>query len=99
MSQEFLSVAIWQPLPGMEAASVATIREISQLIASRNYGHDVLYLGADSHYILLRCWNSREAQQTAMEDPELLRRWAKLGNEIRTLKVFEKVESVDVEGG
>jgi hypothetical protein len=95
MSQEFLSLAIWQPLPGMEAASLATIRELNAIVSSKGYGRDLLYRTAESHYVLLRHWNSEQARSTAQEDPELLRCWARLGNEIQILKVYEKLEEVD----
>jgi len=94
MSQEFLSVAIWEPLPGMEAASLVTLRELGELVSRKGYGRDLLYRGADSRYLLLRYWKSEESRQAALEDPELLRRWARLGNEIRILKVYEKLEAV-----
>jgi hypothetical protein len=96
MSQEFLSLAIWEPLPGMEEASLATIRELNAIVSSRGYGRDLLYRDGNSHYILLRYWNSEQARRTAQEDPELLRCWARLGNEIQILKVYEKLEEVGV---
>jgi hypothetical protein len=96
MPQEFLSVAIWEALPGKEAASLESLRELGTLIARKNYGRDLLYRSSESHYILLRYWNSEEARRAAMEDPELLRCWAKLGNEIRTLKVYERLATVSV---
>jgi hypothetical protein len=96
MSQEFLSLAIWEPLPGMEEASLATIRELNAIVSSKGYGRDLLYRDGDSHYILLRYWNSEQARRTAQEDPELLRCWARLGNEIQILKVYEKLEEVGV---
>jgi hypothetical protein len=91
--QEFLSVAIWDPVPGMEAASLTTIRELSNIIAKKNYGHDLLYRSGKS-YVLLRYWNSDEARAAALEDPEMLRCWARLGNEIRIVKVFQRLEEV-----
>lgn len=96
MSQEFLSIAIWRPVPGMGAASLTTIRELGALISSKKYGRDLLYRTSDSQYLLLRYWNSEEARQAAMEDPELLRRWARLGNEIQTLRVYEKLTTVNI---
>jgi hypothetical protein len=96
MSQEFLSLAIWEPLPGMEAASLATVRELNAIVSSKGYGRDLLYRSGDSHYLLLRYWNSEQARRTAQEDPELLRCWARLGNEIQILKVYEKLEEVGV---
>jgi hypothetical protein len=96
MSQEYLSVAIWEPLPGMEAASLETIRELNATIAKKGYGRDLLYRSGGSHYVLLRYWKSEQARLTAHEDPEMLRCWAKLGNEIQILRVYEKLEEAGV---
>ena len=85
---------MWEPLPGMEAASLATIRELTAIISTKRYGRDLLYRSGESHYVLLRYWNSEEARRTAQEDPEVLRCWARLGNEIQILKVYEKLEEV-----
>ena len=96
MSQEYLSLAIWESLPGMEAASLATVRELNAIVSNKGYGRDLLYRSGDSHYVLLRYWNSEQSRSTAQEDPELLRCWARLGNEIQILKVYEKLEEVGV---
>jgi hypothetical protein len=58
----------------------------------KGYGRDLLYRSGDSHYVLLRYWNSEQARRAALEDPDLLRCWARLGNEIQILKVYEKLE-------
>jgi hypothetical protein len=94
--QGHLSLAMWEPLPGREADSLATMRELSALISAKGYGHDLLYQSG-TDYILLRHWKSQQAQQAALEDPELLRCWARMGNEIRILKVYEKLETVSLE--
>lgn len=96
MSQEYLSIAIWEPLAGMESASLATMRELNLIVSRKGYGRDLLYRGGDSHYLLLRYWNSEQARSSAQEDPEILRCWARLGNEIKILKVYEKLEEVGV---
>jgi hypothetical protein len=94
MSQEYLSIAVWEPLPGMETASLSTVRELNAIVANKGYGRDLLYRSGDSHYVLLRYWNSDRARATAQEDPEMIRCWARLGNEIQILKVYEKLEEV-----
>lgn len=86
-------MALWDPLPGMEAASLNDIRELSSIIAKKNYGRDLLYRSGNS-YLLLRYWNSEQARLAAHEDPDMLRCWARLGNEIQIVKVFEKLEQV-----
>jgi hypothetical protein len=45
---------------------------------------------------LLRYWNSEQARSAAQEDPEILRCWARLGNQIEILKVYEKLTEVGV---
>ncbi len=79
----------------MEAAALATIRELNAIVSRKGYGRDLLYRSSDSQYVLLRYWNSEQARSTAQEDPELLRCWARLGNEIQILKVYEKLEEVE----
>ena len=96
MSQEYLSIAIWEPLPGMEAVSLETMRELNSIVSRKQYGRDLLYRSSDAHYILLRYWNSEQARSTAQEDPEVLRCWARLGNEIKIVKVYEKLQEIGV---
>jgi len=92
MSQEILSVAIFEALPGHEEASLATMRALIAAL-SAGYSRDVLYRDAKSReYILLRHWKSEEARRAALEDPEVLRCWAKLAHEIRTVKIYETLE-------
>ena len=94
MPQEILSVAVWEPIAEMEAASLKTLRELSSIVASKGYGRDLLYRDRDHHYVFLRYWKSEEARRTAQEDPDMLRCWAKLGNEIRIVKVYETLTEV-----
>lgn len=79
----------------MEAAALATLRELNAVVSRKGYGRNLLYRSSDSQYVLLRYWNSEQARSTAQEDPELLRCWARLGNEIQILKVYEKLEEVE----
>jgi hypothetical protein len=96
MSQEILSVAIWEPLPDMEIVALDTFRELTAIVASKNYGRDMLYRDRESHYVFLRYWKSEEARRTAQEDPDMLRCWARLGNEIQIVKVYETLTEVEV---
>jgi hypothetical protein len=99
MPQEILSVAVWEPVPGMEAASLETIRELIAILSAKGYSRDLLYRDPESHYILLRYWKSEETRRAAQEDPDAQRCWAKLGNEIQILKVYEKLENIPLELG
>jgi heme-degrading monooxygenase HmoA len=97
MPQEILSVAIYEPLPEMEAASLATIRELIAILAAKGYSRDCLYRSGPSEYVLLRYWKSEEARRVAQEDPEVHRYWARLGNEIRIVKIYETLTEVPVD--
>jgi hypothetical protein len=92
---EILSVAIYQPLPGHEPDSLETMALLLRTLSAAGFSRDFLYKD-DSQYVLLRYWKSKEARRAALEDPELQRCWAKLGNEIRIVKVFEVLEKVDL---
>ena len=97
MSDEILSVAIWTPVPGKEPASLATLRELSSIVASKGYGRDLLYSNRESQYVFLRYWKSEEARSAALEDPDMLRCWARLANEISIVKVYETLAEVGVD--
>jgi hypothetical protein len=94
MRQEILSVAIFQPLPGYEEASLATMRALIAALSAGGYSRDSLYRDAKSRdeYILLRYWKSEETRRAALEDSEVLRCWAKLAQEIRTVRIYETLE-------
>jgi hypothetical protein len=94
MPPEILSVAVWEPLPAKEAESLATIRDLFSILSSKGYSRDLLYRDGESHYVLLRYWKSEESRRTAQEDPDVLRCWARLGNEIQIVKVYETLGEV-----
>jgi hypothetical protein len=94
MPQGILSVAVWKPMADMEAASLATLRELGSILIAKDYGHDFLYRDRESHYVLLRYWKSEEARRMAQEDPDMLRCWSRLGNEIEIVRVYETLTEV-----
>jgi hypothetical protein len=95
MSHEILSVAIFEPLAGLEAESLATFRDLFAALTTGGYSRDSLHKDENSTtYVLIRHWKSEESRRLAMEDPVVLRCWAKLAQEIRTLKVYETLHEV-----
>ncbi|PYT57133.1 MAG: hypothetical protein DMG46_15200 [Acidobacteria bacterium] len=97
MAQEILSLAIYQPVPGEEEASLATMRDLVAVLAARGYSRDVLYRDGAGHYVLFRWWASEATRQAAHEeDADVLRCWAKLGNEIRVIKIYETLDQVSL---
>lgn len=91
---EILSLAIYEPLPGQEEESRRTMRNLLAALSASGYSRDLLYCDGQSHYVLLRYWRSEDARRAAQEDPEVQRCWAKLGHEIRIIKVYETLEEV-----
>ncbi|HEV2176014.1 MAG TPA: hypothetical protein VGW33_02245 [Terriglobia bacterium] len=94
MPQEILSLAVFDPVPEMEASALNTFAELRSIVSRKGYGRDLLYRDRDSHYVFLRYWNSEQSRRAALEDPEMLRCWAKLGNEIQIVKVYETLTEV-----
>lgn len=90
-------MAVWEPIPDMEVASLATIRELTSIVMAKGYGRDMLYRDRESHYVFLRYWRSEDARQAALEDPDMQRCWARLGNEIQIIKVYETLTEVSVD--
>jgi len=97
MSKEILSVAVFVPLAGHEQEALATVRELSAVLAKAGYSRDILYQGGpEDEYVLVRYWKSDEARRAALEDPEAQRRWAKLAHEIRILKIHESLREIEL---
>ena len=97
MAQEILSLAIWEPLPEHETAALETFHELTSIVAKKGYGRDLLYRDREHYYVFFRYWKSEEARRSAQEDPDMLRCWAKLGNEIQIVKVYETLSAVPIE--
>jgi hypothetical protein len=97
MPQEILSVAIWEPLLEMEATALQTFQELTSIVAAKGYGRDLLYRDRESHYVFLRYWKSENARRAAQEDPDMLRCWARLGNEIQIVRVYETLSPVSID--
>ncbi|HZC21706.1 MAG TPA: antibiotic biosynthesis monooxygenase [Candidatus Binatia bacterium] len=98
MAQEILSIAVWEPMPDMEQAALETFRELTSIVAAKGYGRDLLYRDRESHYVFLRYWRSEDSRRAAQEDPAMLRCWAKLGNQIQIVKVYETLSEIETDG-
>jgi len=97
MSKEILSIAIFEPVPGSEEAAFATMRDLRAALERGQYSRDLMYRDAKTPhwYVLLRYWKSEEARRAALEDPEVLRCYARLAHEVRIVRVFETLEEID----
>ena len=96
MSQEILSVAIFDPLPGKESDALASMRGLRAALSAGGYSRDRLYRDSNGQYVVVRYWKSEEARRAALEDPEVLRALAKLSQEIEIVKIHERLDEVDL---
>ncbi len=94
MAEEILSIAIWEPIPDHEAAALETFHELTAIVSRKGYARDLLYRDREHHYVFMRYWKSEDARRSAQEDPEMLRCWARLGNEIQIVKVYETLSEI-----
>jgi hypothetical protein len=78
----------------MEASALKTFQELMSIVAAKGYGRDLLFRDRESHYVFLRYWKSEEARQSALEDPDMQRCWARLGNEVQIVKVYETLSEI-----
>lgn len=100
MPQEVLSIAIFEAIIGEESNALATIHEIMRALEQKGLSRDFLYGTGDSsrEYVLFRYWKSEEARRAALDDPDILRGWAKLAHEVRIVKVYENLHEVTNNG-
>ena len=90
---EILSIATFVVLPGNEEAALATMGVLMKVLAKGGYSRDLLYRDPKSgEYVLLRYWKSEEARRAAAEDPEVQRCWVELSEEVKTVKIFERLD-------
>jgi len=96
MSNEILSVAIFDPLPGKEEDALDTMRSLRAALSAKGYSRDRIYRDTSNQYVVVRYWKSDEARREALEDPEVLRALAKLAQEIQIVKIHERLDEVDL---
>ena len=95
MSQEILSVAIFEAVEGKDKEALATLRELARELSQRGYSRDLLYCEkATNRYILVRYWKSAASRREAQEDPAALRCWARLADQINIVRVYETLDEV-----
>ena len=95
MSQEILSVAVFEPVEGKKEDALATLSELARELSRKGYSRDLLYCEkATNRYILVRYWKSAASRREAQEDAAALRCWARLADQINIIKVYESLDEV-----
>jgi len=95
MSEEILSVAVFEAVEGKDKDALGTLRELAHELSERGYSRDQLYCEKTTNrYILVRYWKSAASRREAQEDPAALRCWARLADQINIIKVYEILDEV-----
>ncbi len=96
MTNEILSMAILEALPGKEQELLATLRELYTLMNAKGYCRDALHLDSaqPGRFLHLRHWTSPEMRAEAQVDPEVHRYWQRLPELCTIPTVYESLEKV-----
>lgn len=95
MSDEIVSLALLEALPGKQDELVAVLREFYTMMHAKGYSRDTLHRDAanSERFFHLRYWQSEAIRTEAQADPEVHRYWQKLP-ELCTITVYEKLEKM-----
>jgi quinol monooxygenase YgiN len=96
MTEETLSMAILEALPGKEQELLATLRELYTLMNRKGYCRDALHRDSaqPNRFLHLRRWTSPEMRAEAQTDPEVHRYWLQLPELCTIPTVYESLEKV-----
>jgi quinol monooxygenase YgiN len=96
MTNEVVSVAILEALPGKDDELLTLLRELYTMMRAKGYCSDWLYRDTDRphRFIHLRRWKSGELRSEAQTDPDVHRYWQQLPELCVIPTVYENLETV-----
>jgi quinol monooxygenase YgiN len=96
ITQEIVSVAALESLPGKEDELLRTLRELYTLMHEKGYSRDSLYrdTARPDRFLHVRCWTSAEMRAEAQADPEVHRYWQMLPELCTVTVLHEKMAKV-----
>jgi quinol monooxygenase YgiN len=96
MSEELMSVAVLEPLPGKEEELVATLTEFYTMMHTKGYCTDALYRDGQEPDRLfhVRRWKSAETRSEAQTDPDVHRYWQMLPDLCTIPIVYEDLKTL-----
>jgi quinol monooxygenase YgiN len=96
MTDEILSMAVLEALPGKEEELLIMLRELYTLMNRKGYCRDSLHRDSarPDRFLHLRHWTSPEMRAEAQVDPEVHRFWLKLPELCVIPTVYESLEKV-----
>jgi quinol monooxygenase YgiN len=96
MTNEVVSVAILEALPGKEEELLSMLREFYSMMHTKGYCRDILHRDRDrpDRFLHLRHWKSEEMRSEAQADPDVHRYWQQLPGLCIIPTVYENLETV-----
>jgi quinol monooxygenase YgiN len=96
MSEEIVSVAVLEALPGKEEDLLNTLRELYTMMHRKGYCRDKLHRDTSrpDRFVHFRCWTSAETRAEAQVDPEVHRYWQMLPQLCAIPVVYETLKTV-----
>jgi len=96
MSEEIVSLAVLEALPGKEGDLLRTLRDLYSMMRSKGYCRDVLHRDASrpGRFLHIRYWTSAQMRAEAQADPEVHRYWLMLPELCTVTTVYETLEMV-----
>lgn len=96
MSDEVVSMAILEALPGKENELLSVLRDFYTVMHAKGYSRDFLYHDDDrpDRYVHVRRWTSAEIRSEAQIDPEVHRYWQRLPELCTISTVYENLETL-----
>jgi len=96
MTEEVVSVAILDALPGKEEELLNMLRELYTMMHAKGYSRDVLYRDGErpDRLFHLRRWKSAEHRSEAQIDPDVHRYWLRLPDLCTIPTVYENLETL-----
>ena len=97
MSESILSVAVMEPLEGLEAEFLSVLSELFTALEQKGLARDLLLRNRHHppHYFNIRYWTFPEARREAQEDPDVQRCWARLAHLCHMRRVHDTLDEVD----
>jgi hypothetical protein len=97
MSESIVSVAVMEPLEGLEGEFLRVLNELYTVMERKGFARDRLLRNRHDppHYFNIRSWSYPEARREAQEDPEVQRCWARLGHLCHMRRVHDALDEVD----
>ena len=96
MSEQVVSVAILEALPGKEEELLDVLREFYVMMRAKGYSTDVLYQDRDrpDRLVHVRRWQSAEVRGEAQIDPDVHRYWQRLPELCAIPTVYENLDTL-----